>query len=73
MTGRSITQMLLRLYLLMFLYQRDITVYCDAHHAGCLMTRHSHSRIIIFIQGAPIIWYSKRQNAVESADSDQNS
>jgi hypothetical protein len=27
----------------------------------------SHSSIIIFIQGAPIIWYYKCQNTVESA------
>jgi hypothetical protein len=44
-----------------------ITVHCDADHAGCRVTRRSHSGILIFIQGAPIIWYSERQNIVESA------
>jgi hypothetical protein len=31
------------------------------------VTRRSHSGILIFIQGAPIIWYFKRQNTAESA------
>ena len=31
------------------------------------MTRRSHSGIIIFVNNAPIIWFSKRQNTVESS------
>jgi hypothetical protein len=42
-------------------------VSCNADYAGCLVTRRSHSGILIFIQGAPVIWYSKRQNTAESA------
>ena len=31
------------------------------------MTRRSHSGILIYVQNAPIIWFSKRQNTVESS------
>ena len=31
------------------------------------MTRRSHSGILIYINNTPIIWYSKRQNTVESS------
>ena len=46
-----------------------VTIYCfvDANHAGNLVTRRSHSGILIFVQNAPILWYSKRQNTVESS------
>ena len=41
--------------------------YVDADHAGNLITRRSHTGIIIFVNNSPIIWYSKRQNTVESS------
>ena len=41
--------------------------YMDANHAGNLLTRKSHTGIIIFVNNSPIIWYSKRQNTVESS------
>lgn len=41
--------------------------YVDADHAGCLATRRSHTGIIVYVNQAPIIWYSKRQNTVESS------
>ena len=44
-----------------------MTCFVDADHAGCHETRRSHTGIIIFLQKAPIIWYSKRQNTVESS------
>jgi hypothetical protein len=44
----------------------EIHCFVDADHAGNLATRRSHTSIIIFINKAPIIWYSKRQNTVES-------
>jgi hypothetical protein len=43
------------------------TCYVDADHAGCLATRRSHTGIIIYVNNAPIIWFSKRQNTVESS------
>lgn len=45
----------------------DITCFVDADHAGNLVTRRSHTGILIFVQGAPIVWYSKKQNTVESS------
>jgi hypothetical protein len=44
-----------------------VTVYCDADHAGCLVNRRSHFGILIFVNGALVLWYSKRQNTVESS------
>jgi hypothetical protein len=44
-----------------------ISCFVDADHAGNLVTRRSHSGIIIFCNKAPIIWYSKCQNTVETS------
>jgi hypothetical protein len=44
-----------------------ISAFVDANHAGNVVTRRSHSGIFIFVQNALIIWFSKRQNTVESA------
>lgn len=44
-----------------------MSCFVDADHAGCRETRRSHTGIIIFLQRTPIIWYSKRQNTVESS------
>lgn len=44
-----------------------ITAFIDANHAGNVVTRRSHTGIIIYVQNAPIIFYSKRQNTVEAA------
>ena len=45
----------------------SVTCFVDADHAGNKVTRRSHTGIIIFVNSAPIIWYSKRQNTVESS------
>jgi Reverse transcriptase (RNA-dependent DNA polymerase) len=41
--------------------------FVDADHAGCLATRRSTTGCIIYVNEAPIVWYSKRQNTVESS------
>ena len=48
---------------------KDILISCfvDADHAGNQITRRSHTGIIIFCNRAPIVWYSKRQNTVETS------
>jgi hypothetical protein len=48
---------------------KAVTTSCfvDANHAGNVVTRRSHSGILIYVQNAPIIWYSKRQNTVEAS------
>jgi Reverse transcriptase (RNA-dependent DNA polymerase) len=43
------------------------TCFVDADHAGCRLTLRSHSGVLIFVNRAPIIWYSKRQATVESS------
>ena len=45
----------------------SITAYVDADHASNLKNRRSHSGIIIFLQNAPVIWYSKAQKTVETS------
>jgi hypothetical protein len=35
------------------------TCYVDADHAGCRSTRRSHTGILIYVNCAPIVWYSK--------------
>jgi hypothetical protein len=42
------------------------TCYVDADHAGCQVTRRSHTRVLMYVNCAPIVWYSKCQNTVES-------
>ena len=44
-----------------------MTTHCfvDANHAGCKKTRKSVTGVLIFINQAPIIFYSKKQNTVE--------
>ncbi len=43
------------------------TAFVDALHAANKVTRRSHTGYIIFVNRAPVIWYSKRQNTVESS------
>ena len=45
----------------------DINVFVDADHAGNKVTRRSHTGIIIMVNMAPVMWYSKRQNTVETS------
>ena len=45
----------------------QINAFVDADHAGDRLTRRSHTGIIIFLNKAPIIWFSKRQNTVETS------
>ena len=43
------------------------SAFVDANHAGNVVTHHLHTGILLYVCNAPIIWYSKRQNTVESA------
>jgi hypothetical protein len=45
----------------------EISCFVDANHAGNVITRRSHTGILIFVQNAPILWFSKKQNTVESS------
>jgi hypothetical protein len=44
-----------------------VSCYVDADHAGCRVTRRSHTGILILVNLAPILWLSKRQNMVETS------
>ena len=45
----------------------QITAFVDTDHAGDLITRRSQTGILIYVNRALIIWYSKRQNSVETS------
>ena len=39
----------------------------DSDHAGNTVTRRSQTDLLLFVNHAPIIWYSTRQNTVETS------
>jgi hypothetical protein len=45
----------------------NMTTFVDSDHAGNLATRRSQTGILIFLNKAPVVWFSKRQNTVESS------
>jgi hypothetical protein len=44
-----------------------VSCFVDANHAGNMITRRLYTGILIYVQNAPIVWFSKRQNTVESS------
>ena len=47
--------------------QVTTTAFVDSSHASNKITRKSHTGYVIFVNRAPIVWYSKRQNTIESS------
>ena len=45
----------------------QINLFVDSAHASCLVSRRSTSGIVIFVNGTPVKWFSKRQNTIESS------
>jgi hypothetical protein len=45
----------------------QIHVFVDASHARNKITRRSHTGILIYLNEAPIVWYSKSQCTVETS------
>ena len=45
----------------------QVNMICDAAHATDLKTRRSTTGIVIFVNGAPIRWYSKSRNTIEAS------
>ena len=41
--------------------------YVDADHARDQQTRRSHTGIVLFVNSSPIVWYSKKQNSVQTS------
>jgi hypothetical protein len=44
-----------------------MTAFVDASHAANKITRRSHTGYVVFLNRAPIVWYSKRQQTVETS------
>jgi hypothetical protein len=42
-------------------------MFVDTSHASNLVTRQSRTGVIIYVNRAPILWYSKKQNSVETS------
>jgi hypothetical protein len=45
----------------------DIRLYVDLDHAGEKVTRRSRTGFLVYVNGALITWYPKRQPTVESS------
>jgi hypothetical protein len=45
----------------------SMTCFVDASHANCQVTRRSWTGVMIFVNRAPMLWYSKKQYTVESS------
>jgi hypothetical protein len=45
----------------------QMTCYVDSDHAGDKITRRSRTGVLIFIQRAPIIFYTKKQGSIETS------
>ena len=43
------------------------TCFVDANHAGNVVTRLSHTGVLIYLMNTPIIWFPKKQNTAESS------
>ena len=41
--------------------------FVDSDHAGDLVTRRSKTGFLIFLNGAPIYWYSKKQTSIDNS------
>jgi hypothetical protein len=50
-----------------------MTAFVNASHAANKVTRRSHSEYVVFINRAPVVWYSKRQHTVETSPLRPNS
>lgn len=44
-----------------------MTCFVDADHAGDLQTRRSRTGVLLYLNKAPIVWHSKKQNSVETS------
>jgi hypothetical protein len=45
----------------------DCRLYVDSDHAGDRLIRRSRTGFFIFLNTAPLIWFSKRQSTVETS------
>jgi hypothetical protein len=45
----------------------DLRLYCDSDHAGDQLRRRSRTGYLVFMNMAPIVWYSKKQATIETS------
>jgi Reverse transcriptase (RNA-dependent DNA polymerase) len=45
----------------------QMTAFLDADHAGDIVSRRSQTGVLIYLNKSPIIWYTKKQNSVETS------
>ena len=45
----------------------ELTMFVDASDATNLVTRQSRSGVLIYVNKAPIIWFSKKQDSIETS------
>jgi hypothetical protein len=45
----------------------QLNAFVDANHAGDQVTRRSRTGVLIFVNKAPVLWFLKRQNTVETS------
>jgi len=45
----------------------ELTMFVDASYATNLVTRQSRTGVLIYVNKAPIIWFSKKQNSIETS------
>ena len=48
---------------------QSVSMHCfiDADHAGNTVTRRSQTSLLLFVNRAPIVWFSKWQNTIETS------
>jgi hypothetical protein len=44
-----------------------MTTFVDSDHAGDKVTRRSRTGVLVFLNRAPVVWYSKKQNSIETS------
>ena len=45
----------------------QLTMFVDASHAANMVTRQSRTGVLIYVNRAPVLWYSKKQNSIETS------
>jgi hypothetical protein len=45
----------------------QMITFVESDHAGDLLTRRSRTGVLIYLNRAPILWYSKKQNSAEAS------
>lgn len=45
----------------------EMTCFVDADHAGDMVTRRSRTGVLLYLNRSPILWYSKKQNSIETS------